>query len=55
MLVLQVFALPKQDVRVKVQSRPYTFDEGLMTQLTFPLATMLAFCRIIRKPDAGKF
>ncbi len=25
-----------------------------MTQLTFPLATMLAFCRIIRKPDAGK-
>ena len=28
---------------------------GLMTQLTFPLATMLAFCRIIRKPDAGKF
>ena len=29
--------------------------DGLMTQLTFPLATMLAFCRIIRKLDAGKF
>ena len=28
---------------------------GLMTQLTFPLASTLAFCRIIRNPDAGKF
>ena len=29
--------------------------EGVSTQLVFPLATMLAFCRILRKPDAEKF